>query len=521
MNTNRTTSLHLDRPVHCPAMLGIDEQPLKCGSMNVSSTEPSGLGFLDAARETFAELLQRTAATLGTRDVDIESLTIAKVAPRALAAVHALPAFTDPGLDPSVIGQRFKFLSQVVHRSDLLDETTRAFRQALTTLVNDVMTTIRRGIDSTLQQAPIAFPARRDALTKHLQAIDVQRPSLDAVTLLKHCLDRFDGFTKRRSLLPKSSFERVSAQFSHRLRAEYECGLKTVIDFVLAQLVQKARDSLRNHVERLAQAADRLQRHLQQLAVTLDERRRQASEQQKAVRTSAVLLLSGRSADEMIATMLARTQSADRTALADKLWKRMAEAAQAHLNERSTPLPDDAPLTAVLPAIPAEALADIFLALVVEAAGAEETIYPLLERHGLIAAARFLHHRAAPTERVGARAGHRFNIAFAQFSVVTLPPAQGPRDVEIRDRFVAELKEVAPNLHIAETGSQEQGVSLLRLEYGWPAGLMRTNGALLNAYAAAHDAEHPMHLLDISDSPDGMARPELLRLAKTLKGAKP
>lgn len=498
-----------------------DQVPNRAG-LGVAFTKVEKAGLADAAALLADELFDRSRTPSAERSYlkANDAWEPTSLARAARLAVSALPQL-EPRL-PHIDGleARHKLLTALAAGTPSADG--RAVRDAVAALVTALLDDLRCALQRTFDAEPAAVAEAVGQVRAAQQAFAWPRPDHRPLQRLATVTAKLAELPQHESQLTQDAREHVAAHLLEEGWAAGERAADVVIGELARVAVARQEPALRASLKELE---DRSLRYVQQLDVAgrrLDDNRQAIRADAERLRSSVALTVAGPDRDQVLSGMKAAARCADLVslvaALRPDLEARLRESAR-----RRYPHVDagGGSLAALVVELPAAEIVAAVEGLVADHLGVGHSLYELLERHGVIAAAEFLWRRAAPTCFFKGRDHDRFGTPTTEIAIVRLPAAIGPRDEPVRAELAAAFRAQDPTCHVTE-GGREQGVSVLRIAAGFPIGVEQSNHALIQRYAVAAEEAHTPHLIGlVPDAPLGEASPGYVRLASNAPDPEP
>jgi len=291
---------------------------------------------------------------------------------------------------------------------------------------------------------------------------------------------------------------------AQRAVGAYEDAIGELAASLTAEALARTLHDLRGFLDETARRSAEYQRRLDAIATLLSDREKQAVERNRITNASVILPLNGPDEQEALTGMMERDRCGDLSHLVatmrDRYEQRLREIARVRCPAVAA---EDAGLTKLILAIDPDTAASAFVSMVESRLGNGHSLYEQIEKHGVTAAAHYLFERAEHTCHLSERNSEHFNVPTAEISVVRLPPPVGPRDRLIREELRSVFCHLGPCI-FSDGAPEENAVSVVRLEIGWPIGIEYANHALRTRYQESAAQGHLPHLIGIlPDSPLG------------------
>lgn len=488
------------------AMFDIRKQRLGRGGGNAAYAQVESTGVHDAACRVHDLLVDE----LHGRSLEhgllprLDHLRPASLAGKICSQLAAIPALSDPGLNPDDQEARLATFLELRSRggSDISRE--------IAARTQDVLREATEHVSSSLLVAYAASPAAvRQAVQDLKAALDQMRaPDIDEKALvqwlaLKKAADKFG---QHRVTLPSMTVRTVEEAVTAQVRQLYDQCLKTLaLSFALSAW-QEYKTKLTRFLEELIKRIGELFNNLGSVKKALEAKRAAAAKDQHVSRASVVKALAGPNEDQVIAGLLGRTRAADENALARALLERFEPRLREICVQHCAWIGADQPLPELFRLIPPEIQAEAFSLLVAETTGPGQSLYEILEREGIESCVDFLYHRSEPTVDLSGRDMSQLGICLEHLCIVTLPQPVGPKDCKIRENVRAAFEKIEAAVTFADAPATDRSVTCVRFLIGWPIGLEAQNSNLLNHYQEADKHGHRPHLFGLlPDSPYGKA----------------
>ena len=169
------------------------------------------------------------------------------------------------------------------------------------------------------------------------------------------------------------------------------------------------------------------------------------------------------------------------------------------------------PFRRLLLALPVGEVVDAFRGLVVESISGTHSFYETCQTYGLERLVSELVNRSQITSWFDGRDDSRFGIAKFHLTIVRMPSAVAPKDVQIKELMEGLFRQAG--FHQLLTNGHERSLSVLRIYAGWPVGIEGGNTALLEAYGRSRLTGHLPHTVNVlPDSQAGEHAPGILKL---------
>jgi hypothetical protein len=245
-------------------------------------------------------------------------------------------------------------------------------------------------------------------------------------------------------------------------------------------------------------------------AEQFDRAFQRAKQRLTTLRAGNQVVLSEPTGEDLLAAIMTHRKVGSQAELFDglrhDLEERLRETAARHGMAHA-----QIPFRRMFLALPVGEVVDTFRSLIVESISGTHSFYETCQSYGLERLVSELVKRSQITSWFEGRDDSRFGITKFQVSIVRMPSAANPKDVQIKELMEGLFRQTG--FHQILTNGHERSLSVLRICAGWPVGIEGGNAALLQAYGRSRRTGHLPHLTGIlADSQAGEHAPGILKL---------
>jgi hypothetical protein len=504
-------------------MWGIpDQQPLR-GGIGVSFTMVSLEGQADATASIADQIFESYRAQPVSRAhlAANDALQPARLAEGALNACASLEQLGQLTPDVPSVHARYLFLRKLAagHLNgaecrEILDRTSAMVGER----AEELRHALKRGFDD--------HPAGIVGAVAQIRAAQAEfkpaRSNPRLLDRLNELLQKLAEIPSHQGDLTKEAYDRVHNGLTQEAASYAKQATEDILAVVAWEEFQRRLPSVRAYLAETESQSLRYNRRL-------DEVRRYLAEVQQSVRdeitkltSSIALVIAGPSQDEVLTGIKTALQVDDIgmvvSALAKEFEGRLRDLARVRYPHTDVA---HSSVAALIVEVAGEDLAELLADLVEESLGHGHSLFQLIERYGVDAAARFLWLRAESTCFFSGRDHDRLGTPSTEIGIVRLPRATSPMDETIRDRLAAAFRSLSRNCQVT-AGGPALGINVVRIKAGFPIGTEQSVHSLLPRYALAGREGHRPHLLDlVPDAPLGEASPAYLYLASIFETSDP
>jgi hypothetical protein len=496
-------------------MWGIpDQQPLR-GGIGVSFTMVSLEGQADATASIADQIFESYRARPVSRAhlAANDALQPARLGEGVLNACASLEQLGQINPEVASVHARYLFLRKL-GAGHLNGAECREILDRATAMVDERVEELRQALKRSFDDHP-AGTAGAVAQVRAAQAeFKPARPNPKLLDRVNELLQKLAEIPSHEGDLTKEAYDRVHIGLIQEAASYAKQATEDVLAVLAWEEFQRRLPSIRAN---LAETESQSLRYTRRL----DEVRRYLAEVQQSVRdevakltSSIALVIAGPSQDEVLTGIKTALQADDMGMVASALSKEfegrlrdLARARYPHIDVAHSSV-----ATLIVEGV-GEDLAQLLADLVEESLGHGHSLFQLIERYGVAAAARFLWLRAESTCFFSGRDHDRLGTPSTEIGIVRLPKATSPMDETIRERLAAAFRSLSQNCQVTG-GGPALGINVVRIKAGFPIGTEQSVHSLLPRYALAGREGHRPHLLDlVPDAPLGEASPAYLDLA--------
>lgn len=494
-------------------MLGIDGQKRLRGAVSTSSTNIDLSGLFNAI-VTFLKLCFIVWRELPGRDItETDELDPAALSKRVHLRIAGHLELAEPTSDLPVLNERLHTLRGL--RGGKASKLAGDVDGAVDEVVGPVILRLRLAIDEAAATAPHRIKPLVEQLRSTMDEITLPEPNAEPINVLGRIIASLGSLQQRRLTIPKKSLDFVQQRLTERALPEYHAALTALAEERVSERLKFEIDGLHQFLKELLVRSAQFAKNSDAVLSEIEGWRTEALHGSHVSQASVILELKGPTEMDITTGLMTRLERKDQLTLAKALIVKW----EAALREQALGwLPPNAPFGLLLASLEPKVIADSFRRLVESSLGEGHSLYEIIERNGIESTALDLYDRAEHLCHLRSRDIEQYNVNPCSVTIVRLPPAIGPRDVELRDRLAATFLRLGHCSLVEGSASERNAITVIRTTVGWPIGIEGGNPGLLEEYARASAAGHLPHLIGIVAGTDcGEAIPAYINLADALQ----
>ena len=496
-------------PPHALAMLGVDKQKRLRGAVSTSSTNIDLSGMFNSI-VTLQKLCFVVWRELPGRDIsESDELDPAVLSKRAHLRIANHLELAEPTSDLPILNERLQTIRGL--RGGKASKLARDVDGAVDEVVGPVILRLRLAIDDAAAAAPHRIKSLVEQLRSTLDDITLPEPNAEPIIVLGRIITSLGSLQQRRLAIPKKSLEFAQQRLTERVLPEYQAALMALAEERVSQRLKLEIDGLHQFLKELLVRSSQFTKNSDAVLNEIEGWRTEALHASHVSQASVILELKGPTEMDIITGLMTRLECKDQLTLGKTLNVKW----EAALREQALGwLPPNAPFGLLLASLEPQIIANTFRHIVESSLGEGHSLYEIIERNGIESTALDLYDRAEHLCHLRSRDIEQYNVNPCSVTIVRLPPAVGPRDVELRERLAAKFLRLGHCSLVEGSASERNAITVIRTTVGWPIGIEGGNSGLLQEYARACAAGHLPHLIGIVTGTEcGEAVPAYISLA--------
>lgn len=469
---------------------------------------------MDATVTLFGQVSDHLKAR-PVRDVtETDGLSPERLSQQVRQQLVSHPDLAEPCATVTNLQEKLQWLREL--RGKRPSKLLRDVDAIVSSVIDPVVDRIRLAIESAIGEAPHRGPEIIQQVRCVLSALVIPEPDAEPLNRLGRLTRALGELNQRRLGLPRKSIEYAEQRLTERALPEYDATIQALAAERVSEYLKQQLHRLDEFCGECLTRVGRFQQNIARIQATVFTLRTASVTADHVSKSSVVLELPGPAEDDVIAGLRSRLRCSDQNELSGILLVRWVDLLRPHAERWVSDL---APLGVLLTYVDPERAAGEFARLVESLLGEGHSLYEIIERFGVLKVASELVNRAEQLCSLQSRDLEPFNVTPLTLTIVRLPPAAGPRDLQIRDQLEAAFLEATGNkcLRLSCSPAERNAITVVRSKTGFPIGIEGGNETLLLEYMKAADAGHLPHLVGVISTTDhGEALPNYLTLAHQL-----